>query len=158
MNTSFAGFWLRFIALIIDAFIIGCVEFIVFVPLLAAMGIGFVGAISEMDTEDPESAIGMIVALAAAATAYSILATGIQMIYYSIMESSKNQATLGKMVVGIKVTDMQGGRLDFTKALLRNLCKLISNFTLLIGYLMAGFTEKKQALHDMIAGTLVVKK
>ena len=88
----------------------------------------------------------------------NVCQTLLQILYFSLMESSKFQGTLGKMALGIKVTDMNGGKLDFTKAFLRNLCKLISNFTLLIGYLMAGFTEKKQALHDMIAGTLVVRK
>jgi uncharacterized RDD family membrane protein YckC len=62
------------------------------------------------------------------------------------------------MVLGLKVTDVNDGKLDFIKALVRNLSKIISGMILLIGYIMAGFTEKKQALHDMIAGTLVVKK
>jgi uncharacterized RDD family membrane protein YckC len=74
------------------------------------------------------------------------------------MESSSKQATVGKMVLGIKVTDLDGNKLDFVKALVRNLCKIISSLIMCIGYIMAGFTEKKQALHDMIASTLVVKK
>jgi uncharacterized RDD family membrane protein YckC len=74
------------------------------------------------------------------------------------MESSNYQATIGKIVLGLKVTDVNDAKLDFVKALARNLCKVISSMILMIGYIMAGFTEKKQALHDMIAGTLVVKK
>ncbi|MDZ7648689.1 MAG: RDD family protein [Cytophagales bacterium] len=73
------------------------------------------------------------------------------------MESSKTQATIGKMALGLKVTDLEGNKLDFSKALIRSLCRLISNFTMLIGYKIAAFTENKQALHDMIAGTLVLK-
>jgi uncharacterized RDD family membrane protein YckC len=82
----------------------------------------------------------------------------IQTLYFALMESSNYQATIGKMVLGLKVTDVNDGKLDFIKALVRNLSKIISGMILLIGYIMAGFTEKKQALHDMIAGTLVVKK
>ncbi len=158
MNTQYAGFWLRLVALIIDVLIIACLESIVFVPLFVALGFGFFGTVSEMDMEDPGNLVGLIAGIVAAAGAYWILATAIQVLYFSFMESSKSQATLGKMAVGIKVTDMNGERLDFTKAFLRNLCKLISNFTMAIGYIMAGFTEKRQALHDLIAGALVVKK
>ncbi len=74
------------------------------------------------------------------------------------MEASKYQGTIGKIALGLIVTDANGGKLDFTKALVRNLCKIISSLIFCIGYIMAGFTEKKQGLHDIIAGTLVVKK
>lgn len=158
MDTPYAGFWLRFVALIIDAIVISIIEFVVFVPLLSALGLGFIDTLSDMDTEDPGNMVGLIAAVVAAAGAYWILAKAIQILYYTIMESSNSQATLGKMAMGIKVTDAQGGRLDFTSAFLRNLCKLISDFTMFIGYIMAGFTEKRQALHDLIAGALVVKK
>lgn len=157
MNTQYAGFWLRLVALIIDVLIIAFLESIIFIPLLVALGFSFFGS-SELDMEDSGSIVGLIVGIVAAAGAYWILATTIQILYFSFMESSKNQATIGKMAVGIKVTDMNGDRLDFTKAFLRNLCKLISNVTMAIGYIMAGFTEKRQALHDLIAGALVVKK
>lgn len=158
MDTPYAGFWLRLVALIIDAIVISIIEFVVFVPLLSALGLGFISTLSDMDTEEPGNMVALIAAVVAAAGAYWILAKAIQILYYSIMESSNSQATLGKMAMGIKVTDTQGGRLDFTRAFLRNLCKLISDFTMLIGYIMAGFTEKRQALHDLIAGALVVKK
>ncbi len=89
---------------------------------------------------------------------YWILAMCIQVLYFTLMESSKTQATVGKMAMGIIVTDTNGAKLDFAKAFVRNLCRLLSNLTLLIGYIIAAFTEKHQALHDIIAGTLVVKK
>ena len=75
-----------------------------------------------------------------------------------MLESSANQATVGKMALGIQVTDLQGNRISFGRALGRTLAKILSGLILLIGYIMAAFTEKKQGLHDMIAGTLVVKK
>jgi uncharacterized RDD family membrane protein YckC len=76
-------------------------------------------------------------------------------IYEAAMESSSKQATLGKMALGLKVTDLEGRRISFARATGRHFSKIISGCILLIGYIMAGFTQRKQALHDMIAGTLV---
>ena len=76
-------------------------------------------------------------------------------IYEAAMESSSKQATLGKMALGLKVTDLEGRRISFWRATGRHFAKIISGMPLLIGYIMAGFIARKQALHDMIAGTLV---
>lgn len=158
MNPNYAGFGLRLVAVIIDFIIIGVAQSFIIVPLLAAVGLGFASSAENMDFSDPEQSAGIIAGIMALAGGYWLLATCIQILYFTFMESSKNQATVGKMAMGIIVTDLNGGKLDFSKALVRNLCKIISNLTLLIGYIMAGFTEKRQALHDMIASTLVVKK
>jgi uncharacterized RDD family membrane protein YckC len=77
--------------------------------------------------------------------------------YYAGMESSARQATIGKSLLGLKVTDLEGNRISIGRALGRYLAKIISAFILLIGFIMVAFTAKKQGLHDMIAGTLVVK-
>jgi uncharacterized RDD family membrane protein YckC len=82
----------------------------------------------------------------------------IQLLYYSIMESSKLQASVGKLAMGIKVVDLSGNRISFGTAFIRAIGKVLSGMIMYIGYLMAAFTEKKQGLHDMIASTLVVKK
>lgn len=158
MNTNYAGFWLRLVAIIIDGIIIGVAQSFLIIPLLAAVGLGFATGAENMDLSDPEQAAGLIASIGAMIGTYWLLAMCIQILYFSFMESSKFQATIGKMALGLIVTDLNGGKLDFTKAFIRNICKIISNVTLLIGYIMAGFTEKKQALHDMIASTLVVKK
>lgn len=158
MNTNYAGFWLRLVAIIIDGIIIGILQSFIFIPVLAALGINFFNSGVPPDMSDPDQAVGMITTIMAAAGTAWILAMIIQILYFTFMESSKYQATVGKLALGLMVTDMNGGKLDFTKALVRNLCRLISNFTMLIGYIIAGFTAKKQALHDIIAGTLVVKK
>jgi len=158
MNTNYAGFGQRLVAVIIDFIIIGVAQSFIIVPLLAAVGLGFASSAENMDFSNPEETAGMIAGIMALIGGYWILATCIQILYFTFMESSKNQATVGKMAMGIIVTDLNGGKLDFSKALVRNLCKIISNFTMLIGYIMAAFTEKRQALHDMIASTLVVKK
>ena len=86
------------------------------------------------------------------------LKVAIIIIYYALMESSKYQATLGKLALGIKVVDHNGQRLDFSKALLRNLSKLLSAFIFGIGYIMIIFDERKQGLHDKIADTFVVNQ
>src|SRR5262249_10139734 len=82
----------------------------------------------------------------------------IYFLYYALFESSSTQATPGKMALGLKVTDMQGERIGFGRALGRSLGHIISNFMLFIGYLVSGFTAKRQTLHDVIACTLVVRK
>jgi uncharacterized RDD family membrane protein YckC len=79
-------------------------------------------------------------------------------LYKALMESSSNQGTLGKMIVGIKVTDLNGDRLSFGRATGRYFASILSGLMCGIGFMMAGWTSKKQALHDMIAGTLVVNK
>ena len=77
-------------------------------------------------------------------------------LYYALMESSELQATLGKRALGIKVTDLDGNRISFGRATGRLAGHLLSGFTLGIGFAMAVFTDRRQALHDKIAGTLVV--
>ena len=79
-------------------------------------------------------------------------------LYYAGMESSGMQATLGKRVMGLKVTDVDGDQIGFGTATGRFLGKMISGLILGIGYIMAAFTPKKQALHDMIAGTVIVMR
>jgi uncharacterized RDD family membrane protein YckC len=79
-------------------------------------------------------------------------------LYYALMESSSKQATLGKLALGIVVTDLNGNRISFGRATGRYFGKIVSGMIFAIGYIMAGFTEKKQALHDMIASCLVVLK
>lgn len=78
--------------------------------------------------------------------------------YYAIMESSKKQATVGKIVLGIIVTDLNGNKISFVRATGRFFAQYISTIILFIGYIMIAFTECKQGLHDIIAGTLVWKK
>ena len=76
-------------------------------------------------------------------------------LYYTALESSTRQATLGKMAMGIVVTDMDGKRISFGRANARFWSKILSGLFFSIGYIIAGFTERKQALHDLIAATLV---
>ncbi|MCF3111849.1 RDD family protein [Niabella sp. CC-SYL272] len=82
----------------------------------------------------------------------------IQWLYFALMESSAKQATLGKMALGLKVTGMNGQRISFLNATGRYFGKIISAIIVFIGFLMVLWDDKKQALHDKMAGTLVVKK
>jgi uncharacterized RDD family membrane protein YckC len=78
-------------------------------------------------------------------------------LYFAVMESSSKQGTLGKMVLKLKVTDLNGNRLGFGRATGRYFAKWINSFALYVGWIIAGFTARKQGLHDFIAGTLVLK-
>ena len=79
-------------------------------------------------------------------------------VYFAVMESSPTQGTLGKMALGIKVTDLEGDKIDFGRATRRHFAKIISALILYIGFIMVAFTQEKQGLHDMMAGCLVVTK
>ena len=140
-------------------FVIQILQAFLVVPLLAMLGITFFASEGfNFDMMDEEEIIGMIIAAFSAFTTVVFLSYVLQVLYFTIMEASKYQATLGKMALGLTVTDMDGKPLDFVKAFLRNFAKIISGLLFMIGYIMAGLTDKKQALHDMIAGALVVKK
>jgi len=80
-------------------------------------------------------------------------------LYFAGMESSARQATIGKSMMSLQVANTDGQRLSFGHATGRFFAKLVSGLIpFMIGYIMAAFTAKKQALHDLIAGTLVLKK
>jgi uncharacterized RDD family membrane protein YckC len=150
----YAGFWRRFVAHLIDQIIIGIVAFMLFIPGLALLGIGIGAGISE---ESP-SAMGFIIAAIAAYLTAILVIIVLQWLYFALMESSNKQATLGKLALGIVVTDLNGGRISFGRATGRYFGKIISGMILYIGFIMAGFTDRKQALHDIMASTLVVMK
>jgi len=86
------------------------------------------------------------------------ITTIIAWLYFAWQESSKYQATFGKRLCGLRVSDMQGNRIDFARASVRFFAKFLSSAIMLIGYIMAAFTERHQALHDLIAETLVLRK
>ena len=152
---NYAGFWKRFGAIIIDGILLWIVQWIALTPILTSMGL--VTDMTNMASGDVDP-MAMLTKLMAIFSISGLISWVVNLLYFSFMESSKFQATIGKLALGIKVTDLGGQKLDFFKALVRNISKIVSSFILLIGYIMAGFTEKKQALHDMIAGTLVINK
>jgi uncharacterized RDD family membrane protein YckC len=158
-TTNYAGFGQRLVAIIIDSIIIGILQSVVIGPILGMIGIGMAADFQNTNGDLSEAqAVGLIATMMAAFMGAWLTSMVIGILYYSICESSKWQATVGKMAMGIKVTDMNGERISFGKAFLRSIGRQISYAILCIGYIMAAFTERKQALHDMIASTLVLKK
>jgi len=141
-HLQYAGFWLRVAAIFIDG--------LIFSPLSVISIV-----LSFMSRADNNN---LNIAMWAVSLAYSLFLLVVRWLYFALMESSSWQATVGKRVMGIQVTGMQGERIGFGRATGRYFGKIISALPLCIGFMMAGFTERKQALHDMIAGTLVVRK
>ena len=143
----YAGFWRRFVAIIIDVVVLSVLE--IFVWFIIGSIIEFINPIAK---------VGMVFGIPYVKFANYVVSTVVDWLYFTLLESSYKQATLGKMALGIIVTDLNGNRISFGRANVRYWSKIISLLTLCIGYIMAGFTKKKQALHDMIANTLVIKK
>jgi uncharacterized RDD family membrane protein YckC len=151
----YAGFWRRFGAYVVDSIILTIgLGILLFVLSLIGIPI-FESAEYAAETADMSASISAGANLSPVA---SIILFVVGLLYFPLLESSSLQATPGKLALGIKVTDLQGNRIGFGRALGRNLAKIVSAIILYIGFIMAGFTARKQALHDMIAGCLVVAK
>jgi uncharacterized RDD family membrane protein YckC len=145
----YAGFWLRLFAWIIDKIFLIGVNFVVvlFFGLISGIISGIIGLDLVFLFQSNEFKIFLI-----------IIDIGIAWAYYTLMESSSKQATLGKMILNLKVTDLEKKPISFEQASARFLGKILSVMTLGIGFLMIAFTEKKQGLHDILAGCLVIKE
>jgi uncharacterized RDD family membrane protein YckC len=148
--THYAGFWIRVAALFIDYLVtlVPCmlVRFAMFTPDYSDEPTHF--------TSDFERA-GFLIGLGLGTTIINSL---LCWIYFAILESSIWQGSVGKKVLGLRVTDMNGQRISFGHATGRYFSKIVSGLIFGIGFLMVGWTERKQGLHDMMAGTLVVKQ
>ena len=132
-KVQYAGFWQRVLASVVDGIIISLVA----------------NAIAVIITSGANPSTTYVVQV------FQFL---IGWVYFAMMESSVRQATLGKEIMGLTVTNYQGERLSFAQATSRYFAKIVSVLTLGIGFLMVAWTEKKQGLHDIIAKTYVVKK
>jgi uncharacterized RDD family membrane protein YckC len=141
---EYAGFWRRLAALVIDAIAL----FLLFLVIRGIAGI-LLGTLSSISDGEIEPDVGFLVPL-------GLLV--IPWIYWAANESSSQQATWGKKALGIVVTDLEGREISFGRATGRYFGKIVSTLVLGIGFIMAGFTGKKQALHDIMAGCLVVRK
>ena len=150
-SLSYAGFWKRLGASIIDQIILSILSYFILLPLFAVVGVNmFSPSIDETDV----GAGFLMLFLEMYLVTMLLLFLG-QWLYYALMESTVG-ATLGKLALRIEVTDRTGSRPSFARASGRYFAKILSSLTFGIGYLMAGFTEQKQALHDMVSGCLVV--
>jgi uncharacterized RDD family membrane protein YckC len=136
-QVAYGGFWIRLVAYLIDAIVLSVV-------------VGVIASIMGLNIFDPESAASFDPTL-------NLASVVIGWLYFSLMESSERGATLGKMALGLRVVSSSGQRLSFLNATGRYFAKILSAIILCIGFLMIAFTDRKRGLHDMIAGTLVVK-
>ena len=152
---EYAGFWMRLVAAIIDGVLIGIVNLIILVPFLGLVGLTAAARASNVDMESEGA--GLMIALLSTYL-ISMLAVGVAgWLYFALMESSTRGATLGKMALGLRVVDLHGNQIGFGRATGRYFGKIISSAIFFIGYIIAGFTQQKQALHDIMAGCLVVR-
>jgi uncharacterized RDD family membrane protein YckC len=140
-QVEYAGFWKRLLAFVVDLGVTSLVLFalVVILPILVGPRLGV-----------PRGSV----ILASGAIAWLV----ITWLYWALMESSPKQGTVGKSLLGIVVTDAEGNRMSFCRATVRHLSKVVSALPALAGFVMAGFTAKKQSLHDLITGSLVVVK
>jgi uncharacterized RDD family membrane protein YckC len=137
----YAGFWRRFLALFVDISII-----IVTVTVFSVIVLSFMEQFTNIDVNSYD-VISRIM------FTYPIM----MWLYYSLMESSSLQGTIGKLLLKIKVTDYNGDKISFTRATGRFFSKIISAIGYL-GFIAVAFTKRKQGFHDLISGCLVILK
>ena len=135
-HVAYGGFWIRVVAYIIDGILLtivcGVVDRLLGINILA----------TDWDHYDPLA---------------NVISLVIGWLYFALLESSERGATVGKMVMGLRVVTSDGRRLSFMNATGRYFAKILSAIILCIGFIMVAFTDKKRGLHDIIAGTLVIK-
>ena len=140
---AFAGFWRRVLAYLIDQIFLFGVE----LGMLAAIYVFTPTTVQAIQGGSLQtlSEVGPVM-------------SAISWAYFGIFESSPARATLGKMALGLYVGDIHGDPIMFRRAIWRNFLKNLTWLTLGTGFLLAGFTPRKQALHDLVAGTLVLRR
>lgn len=181
---QYAGFWRRFFAYLIDSVILTVPSSIIWgfitiflilldpsflvIPSLSYVSIGL-GLLTTMggiigfliliipniivNFHSPADLLSLLMLFSSALMLFAL-----KYLYFILMEISSKQATIGKMILGIVVTDLSGNPISVSQAAVRHWGKFVSSTIGLIGFAMAGFTQQKQALHDKLADTLVVKK
>jgi uncharacterized RDD family membrane protein YckC len=135
---SYGGFWIRFVAAIIDG-------------LITAIPTGIVGALIASSAGGPG-------ARGEAELISNVISLVVGWLYEALFTASSYQATPGKLLFGLRVTDTQGNTISFARATGRHFAKIVSAIIIGIGFIMAAFDERKRSLHDIMAGTLVTYK
>lgn len=153
---DYAGFWKRVAAYILDGIVLWIPNTLIASLLGAAAADQAYKQALLAASNNPDlvrqAMLAYFNALGPAILAQAVLVW----LYFAVLESSPLQATLGKLALGIRVTDERGARISFLRATGRFFAKWLSAVILCIGFMMAGWTRRKQALHDMLAGTLVL--
>ena len=143
----YAGFWRRFVGWLIDLLIL---------IIITHWALALVSSFLKAPIPDTLSFSAFFSALWPTALALIVIDFIIIALYYCLFEASQMQATIGKYIAGIKITDMGGSRISYGKAFLRRVYSLLSIIPIFIGYIVAGFTPRKQTFHDMLAKTVVI--
>jgi uncharacterized RDD family membrane protein YckC len=157
-NVAYAGFWLRFLACVIDSLILGAALMVLLVPLFFLFG-GIAILESVPRHRFGGLAPGEVLGFVWLILMLVCVSTLAKWLYYAYLESGEKQATWGKQALGVYVTDLAGNRVTLGRASGRFFARIVTGLIPLgIGYIMAGFTERRQALHDMIASCLVLRR
>jgi uncharacterized RDD family membrane protein YckC len=154
---TYAGFWLRLVAALIDGVIVTFAMGILLVPLFLLTGMG--AHLNRMAQNHGQPDPAIIIGFIGMMFVFGVVAVLSQWLYYAYLEGGEKQATWGKQALGVYVTDLTGNPITFGRASGRFFAKMVTGMIPIgIGYIMAGFTERKQALHDMIASCLVLRR
>ncbi len=154
---TYAGFWLRVVASLIDGIIMSAAMGVLLVPLFLLTGMG--AHLNRMAQRNSQPDPAIIFGFLGMMFVFVVVAVLIQWLYHAYLESGEKQATWGKQALGVYVTDLTGNPVTFGRASGRFFAKMVTGMIPLgIGYAMAGFTERRQALHDMIASCLVLRR
>ncbi len=143
---SYAGFWIRAAAAVVDF----CVLLLLWFATDAVIRISAGVPVSPIWKESSGATLGLN-------CAENLVELAVWWLYAALSESSPSEATIGKRALRLRVTDTLGRRISFARATARTLGKILSSLTLCIGFAMAGFTRRKQALHDLMAETIVLR-
>lgn len=152
-TSRYGGFWIRLLAHLIDHVILGVVAAPLFFILVLPAIIRVINEAERNRELSPE----LIIAIVSSVFVYIVLAFVGQWLYEALLTSSSWQGTLGKRVLQLKVTDEFGNRIGFGRATGRFFAKILSSMFFCIGFIMVGLTDRKRGLHDMLAGTVVMR-
>ena len=158
-HPEFAGFWIRFAAYLIDSLIVG-IPLAMLGIVIFMLSLGTSDAVMILlndpyiETLTAEQEMDLVIRYIVSLFAIIAISYIVSIAYFAGLHASKWQGTVGKKLLGLKVSDIQGRKISFWRALGRYAAMSFLSGILLIGYIIAAFTEKKQALHDLIAGTV----
>lgn len=135
---SYAGFWRRLTSVLLDSVLL-------FFPAATMRVLVGLPALPDLlnATPTPPSAVAAEMLL--------------DLLYVAVFVSSRRRATLGMQVMGLELTDLNGARIGFGRATLRWIAQILDLITLGIGYLIMLFTPRRQTLHDLVTGTVMVR-
>jgi uncharacterized RDD family membrane protein YckC len=152
-TVRYGGFWIRLLAYLLDHIILGAVG----VPLFVIFALPAAVKVAHEAQRNQQPSPELMAAMFGSIFVFALIASAGQWLYEALLTSSSWQGTLGKRILSLKVTDEAGNRISFARATGRFFAKILSSMFCGIGFLMIAFTDRKRGLHDMIAGTLVIR-